>query len=154
MFHYPSQLLIARNTMYQWPHKRRKDDSYQMQFHIKGVEVLRRRQKRARPCNEAWEDHDDYVIKQHTADLGCRLPYLNSTEDVPFRSTKEQMKKMFHHRGDYSGVDPPCKEMKTIRTSYQESTFDIRDEVWARKGTSWISLSYPHEDFKEIFQTR
>ena len=84
----------------------------------------------------------------------CRLPYLNSAEDVPFCSTKEQMKKMFQHRGDYYGVEPPCKEMKTIRTSYQESTLDITDVSWAKKGTFWISLIYPHEDFKEILQTR
>ena len=154
MIHYPNQLLIAGNTKYQWPKKRTKDDSYQMIFHIRGVEVLRRRRKRKRPCNEAWEDHDDYIKKHHTADLRCGLPYLDSTGDVPLCSTKEQMKQMFHHRGDYYGIDPPCREMKTIRTSYHESTFHIGDAPWVRKGTFWMGIIYPYEDFKEILQTR
>ena len=84
----------------------------------------------------------------------CRLPYLDDTEDVPLCSTQEQMKKMFQHQGDSYGVNPPCREMKTIRTSYHESTIDIRAEPWAKKGTFWIGIMYPHEDFKEILQTR
>ena len=83
-----------------------------------------------------------------------KRPYLDITGDVPLCSTKEQMKKMFHHRGDYYGIDPPCREMKTIRTSYHESTFHIGDAPWVRKGTFWMGIIYPYEDFKEILQTR
>ena len=108
LLHYPNQLLIASNKNYQWPETRTKADSYGMMFHITGVEVLKRRQKRDRPCNENWEDHDKYIKKHQSAAMGCRLPYIGDVENVPLCTTKKQMKKKFFYQEDDYGVNPPC----------------------------------------------
>ena len=154
VLHYPNQLLIAGNREHKWPQPRNQDDSYEMKFHVNAVEVLRRRQKRGRPCNQNWEDHDRVIKNKHTNSVGCILPYLDKIDGVPLCSTKEEMMKKFNFREDDYGIDPPCEEMKSIRTSYQESTYDPDKESWATKGNVWIGLVYPLEDFKEISQTR
>lgn len=152
--HSPHQLLISGNREHKWPQPRDKNDSYEMKFHIHGVEVLRRRKKDNRPCNQNWEEHDNLITKQHTQNIGCTLPYLDKVEGIPPCTTKEQMKKKFHFREDHYGVNPPCREMKNIRSSYQESTYDPSKLSWARKGYFWIGLIFPQDDFKEISQTR
>ena len=152
--HYPNQLLIASSKNYQWPQQRTNLDSYSMTFHVLTVEVLKRRQKRERPCNENWEKHDDYIKKQHASDLGCRLPYMGYIEGFPLCSSKDQMTKKFFFQEDDYGVSPPCQEMKAISTKYQESTFNPENFSWARKGTFWIGIVFTKETFKEITQTR
>ena len=154
LIHYPNQLLITSNRMKHWPQDRNIMDSYQMTFRIREAEVLKRRQKRDRPCNENWEEHDTYIKNQYATTLGCRPPYLNKIDGVPICSTKEQMKKMFILREDDYGVSPPCKEMKNILSSYEENSLDSEKLSWARKGVFWIGVVFSDEDFKEISQTR
>ena len=44
--------------------------------------------------------------------------------------------------------------MKKITEKYEEVTLNLQKVSWARKGTFWISIIFPDEDFKEILQTR
>ena len=154
ILHYPNQLYISSNRRYEWPFAREKMDSYMMKFHIRGVEVLRRRQKWNSPCNENWQNQDSEIIHKYTHNLGCRPPYLKPQEGVPLCSTKEQMKKNFHLRTDDYGVLPPCQEMKNIWCWYEESTVDPNILEWGRRGFFWIGIVFSQEDFKEISQIR
>ena len=154
VLHYPNQLLIAGHRKHQWSQKRMKDDCYQMKIVIQGVEVLKRRQKWGDGCNEDWEEEDSYIQKEYANDLGCTPPYINHIDGVPLCSTKEQMSRKFYFRQDDYGMIPPCREMKSIRARYEETTFDPKEESWAKKGIFWIGINFPQEDFKEISQTR
>ena len=153
LIHYPNQMLITSNRNNRWPQERNMTDSYTMNFYIRGAEVLRRRQKRDRPCNENWEQHDSDIKKHFATTLGCRPPYLEKVEGIPLCSTKEQMKKRFNFRQDGYGVNPPCREMKKILSSFEENTWDP-ELSWVRKGIFWIVIFFSDEDFKEISQTR
>lgn len=154
LIHYPNQLLIANNKKNKWPQERNNTDSYTMKFLIRGAEVLRRRQKWERPCNEHWEKHDNYIKNHYATTLGCRPPYLDKIEGVPLCSTKEQMRKVFSLRQDGYGVYPPCREMKGLQSSIEENTWHVDDYSWVRKGVFWIEMVFSDGDFKEISQTR
>ena len=154
--HYPNQLMTSANTYkFTWPHHRYPNESYIMRFRINGVEVLRRRQKRNRPCNEKWYHHDNEIIMEHVTDAGCRPPYLIWPKPVPLCSTDDQIKRAkFSLRTDGYGVLPPCKAMEKIYYTFDESSLDVNMFSWARKGVFWISVHLYDEQFKEITQTR
>ena len=66
-------MLYSTHTLrYTWPQTRQKNESYVMRFKIKGVEVVRRRQKSSQPCNENWEDYDNEIINNHIQKNGCK----------------------------------------------------------------------------------
>ena len=124
-----------------------------MKFHVRAVEVLRRRHKWNRPCNENWANQDIDIKKKHTKYLGCRPPYLQDLEGIPICTTENQMKERFYFRKDGYDVDPPCREMKRILGSYLENT-NPKNHSWATDGSFLIGIVYSDEYFKEISQTR
>ena len=154
ILHYPNQALIAKTLNYLWSHPWNKNESHDMQFQIRGVEVLRRRQKWRRPCHEDWPNYDHYIMKKHVDLVGCRAPYLLLNNRTHLCRTKKQMKKRFYFGIDDINLGPPCREMKKIYESYKESTHD-RDEIsWSKKEFFWLGVTILDDDFKEISETR
>ena len=159
ILHYPNQMLYSTHTLkYAWPQNRDKNESYIMRFKIKGVELVRRRQKKNSPCNENWEDYDYEIIENHIQKVGCRPLYLSSTSNVhhaPVCSTKEQMKNaVFNLRTDEYGVLTPCTSMEEISYEFEESTLDPKNSDWGKEGTFWIGLFFYNSHYKDIFQIR
>ena len=142
----------GKTLKYMWPQNRKSDESYLMRFDIDGVEVLRRRQKRSRPCSDFWAEHDNEIKTKHSDDIGCRLQYKNKTKNTTFCKHKAQMKKLFHLRFDDYGVLPPCQTMEKINYLYSERTLDIKKDSWARRGYFWLGISIAQDHFKEIVQ--
>ena len=153
IIHYPNQLLISKTLKHLWP-PWNKDEVHEMQFQIRGVEVLRRRQKWRRQCHDHWEDYDHYIIKNHLQSVGCRAPYLPSNNDLPPCRMKEEMEKKFYFQTDDYRLKSPCREMKKIYERFDESTHDVKEIIWARRGYFWLSIAISDEDFKEISETR
>ena len=159
LIHYPNQMLYSSNTIkYAWPQDRQKQESYIMRFKLSKVEVLRRRNKERLPCIENWEGYDDLVINNHINSIGCKPVYLNSSSQdisVPLCSTKEEMQyAKLKLRSDGYGLSPPCTSMEEISYEYEESTFNVGETSFARKGTFWIGIFFSNRYFKDIFQTR
>ena len=153
--HYPNQLMVSGKTMkYMWPQQRKMDESYRMRFDINGVEVLRRRQKRSRPCSDFWAEHDNEIKTKHSDNIGCRLQYMHLSKNTTFCKHKEQMKKIFHLRFDDYGVLPPCNTMEKIYYRYTERTLDVDKDTFAKKGYFFIGISVAEDHFKEIVQTK
>ena len=84
----------------------------------------------------------------------CRPPYLNSRKDVPTCSTKKKLKERFYLRSDDYGVKPPCRQMKKITDLYEEHWYNTKKYYWAEKGSFFVNIIFPDEDYKEITQTR
>ena len=154
ILHYPNQLLTASYRKHVWPQKRNAMESYEMRFNIRGIEVLRRRNKRNFPCNENWKDHDNYIKKKYVSALGCRPPYLDYVGDIPPCWMKEQMKEYFYFRQDGYGVNPSCREMKKVFTWYHENTWTVEKGSWGKRGFFFIGIKFYGDDFKEINQIR
>ena len=154
-FHYPNQLLESLRTMHhQWPHVRHENDSYVIRFKITGVEVLNRRQKPNRPCNENSDHHDSTIIDKYLTNIGCKPPYLKSLKHFPNCTSQEQLRKRFYLRTDHYGILPPCKTMDKIYYSIHEDTLDTNKLSWARNGSFWIGIFLHDDHFKDIRQTR
>ena len=151
--HYPNQLLVSYKTIKYWFASRDLNSSYSMRFQIRGIEVVHRRNKNGRPCNEEWNNYDHNIIRQHLDNVGCRPPYLgNDTSKVPLCNNKEQMaRSLMRIRSDY-GSPPPCRSMEKVYYTY--SAGDITKTLWGNPGTFWVNLQIFDPQFKEIFQTR
>ena len=135
LFHYPNQLLLSTKT-------------------VKGVEMLRRRNKRAQPCYVDWKNYDEALMNHHIDRVGCSPPYLNSKKiDAPLCNSTELLKKskFILKTGDYE-LDPPCSSMEKIYYSVEEST--LKNSVWAIKDHFWIGIYLYNHRFKEILKTR
>ena len=153
--HYPNQLMVSGKTMkYMWPQQWKRDKSYLMRFDINSVELLRRRQKRSRPCSDFWADHDNEIKTKHSDEIGCRLHYMHLAKNITFCKHKAQIKKIFKLRFDDYGVLPPCRTMEKINYRYTERTLDFEKDTWALKGYFFIAISVAVDNFKEIAQTK
>ena len=158
ILHYPNQALIAKTLKYLWSLPWNKNESHDLQFQIRGVEVVRRRQKSRRPCHADWPNYDYYIMKKHVDLVGCRAPYLLLDNRTHLCRTQKQMKKRFYFGIDDVNLDPPCREMKKIYVSYTESTNPETGHhvkmSWSKKGYFWLSVTIFDDDFKEISETR
>ena len=154
ILHYPNQMLIAGNRKHVWPQRRNFEESYMMNYQIQGVEVLKRRQARHRPCNENWENYDKEIEKKFTNNIDCRLPYLHRNKEIPICKSKKELQTRFYLQTDYYGVIPPCFEMKRITDQFDEISLDTKKYSWARNGTFIIGILLPDEDYKKITLTR
>ena len=122
--HYPGQMF--RSTIlglgkWEWP-KRTNSSSktFEMSFTRKGMEVLLRRNKRAKPCNEDWLNYDSSVLKGIMRDVGCRPPYYDFS-DLPLCSTMNTMKRVASLTfEDLNNFAPPCRAISTIQFDYEE----------------------------------
>ena len=128
------------------------NDQYVMRFRIDGVEVLKRRNKRSRPCND-WSNFDASIIEHDVKKVGCRTSYQPMVDGIPVCSNKEKTKQASRDRfNDEVEIDPPCKSMEKIYYTYTEG--DQSKTIYAERNKFRI-LIYPYNRrFKEILQTR
>ena len=72
ILHYPNHLMKSvRNRNHNWD-RRTPNDTYEMQFVINDVEVVKRRNKNKHPCNQTGNDYDNSVLLKHSDFVGCR----------------------------------------------------------------------------------
>lgn len=154
LLHYPNQVLKSGKTMkYSFPERRK--DHFIMRYFVTGVEVVRRRDKGDRPCNEDWENYDNSVLSNHVTQIGCRTPYQypNSSSTVPIcNSTEEMEKAQLNLRLDDYGVPPPCRAMEKLYYTYEEESHN--SSHMPGKDHFLVGLFVYDEQFKEIVHSR
>ena len=147
-FHLPNQLVLAGNYgKFTWP-KRNQKKEYVMHFQMQQVAILKRRSKRNEPCIPDTLNYDQTIFYEHADKVGCKAPFQNSSRNMSFCESKEEMKSAF---ADFMGQDKqkkPCISAADITFTYDE--FD-----WTKKGDDWfhVAISYPHH-YKEIVMVR
>ena len=84
-FHYPFQRFHSRGARkYQWKAFKRDERGerncrgFYMQFRIKGVEVLARRNKASVPCNGDWQSDDLILENNIIRSLRCLPPHMSN----------------------------------------------------------------------------
>ena len=153
LVHYPNQLLTSLGSIkYHWA-ERLTNNTYEMKFKVDKLESIRRRNKKAQPCDEDWENYDDGVIAKHTQKIGCIAPYQKIGKEARLCSTKSEMKKSrFFLRSDLNGMLPPCKTLQKVANDYSE--IDLSTTVDAGTNSFWIGIELIDPYFMEITQTR
>ena len=133
--HYPNQfgrhfLLGQRN----WPVRNKNiSESYTTQVNIRSVEIVQRRNKYQRPCNENLEDYDENIIHWITNKIGCQPPYWNYTSVVPLCKTKEELQRastlmLLALEGDLKSLkyteEPPCRGLEQVQFDFRDIDID------------------------------
>jgi hypothetical protein len=153
ILHYPNQLLRSTsNIRVSWPEVKT-NNTYDMKLVVEGTEIIKRRQKSKRPCNQDWKIYDSIVQERHSRNIGCRAPYQTQDNKLrPCLSAHEMEMARFALRYDEYGQAPPCTAMEKITYSYIES--DLSKTIWNDKGNFWIGIYHRSQNFKEIVQIR
>ena len=145
MFHYPNHVLRPSVfAKYSWPHqKEQKGSTYEMDFTIENVEILKQRKK----CKE-WVNYDENVMDIIIQKVGCSPPYYLPKKDVPVCTTTEQMKEMASKivLGKDHGIEPPCKSLESMTYRYSETNYE--GTPWDTVADFWMSMTIPNPIFK------
>ena len=151
IMHYPNHLFKMIPTK-RWAVKRESNDKYKMRYRIDGVEVVKRRNKKSRPCYD-WSNFDAKIIENHIKKVGCRASYQPAFEDVPVCLSQEGTNDASQDRVKLEyGIEPPCKSMETIYYTYSEA--DSSHTHAAEQNMVEILIAPYNKRFKEILQTR
>ena len=151
LLHYPNHFLTSNGNM-RHSLTRESNDKYVMRYSIDGVEVIRRRNKRSRPCYD-WSNLDARIIESHINKVGCRASYQPRFNGISLCSTELEMKNASWNfsKKDY-GIYRPCKSMEKIYYTHTEA--DLSTTIYAKDNMVDIYI-YPYDQkFKEILQTR
>ena len=153
ILHYPNQLLVStENLRYSWP-TRKTNDKFRMMFKINGVEVIKRRNRRRKPCHENWKNYDDFVLLDHLNKVGCRVPYLHTSQSFPWCNSSKTIKAaQLSLKRSFSDKSPPCKSMEKLYYTYEEEEYG--SFIDAEDGVFQVGVWFSSQQFKEITQTR
>ena len=157
MLHTKNQLLTSGTLKFMYP-RRERNDTYSLRYKIKGVEFVRRRNKKNQPCHEDWTNYDEEILKRHVMLSGCSPPYIGSVFNTSPCSTKDQIaSSLFSLRFDDYDVEPPCQGMEKIDYFLEEHVWKEKDIWWNKtssEGAFWFGLYIYDQKFKEIVQIK
>ena len=165
-FGYPNQLYRSMSSAFStWPLRNNgSTKSYRMMFNLKSLEVLRKRQKKDKPCYDK-DNYDGKIVQTLMENVGCSPPIWAGNHSYPPCKTNESLKKI--HAGNvdqFFRVEflngkkylDPCLNIEKIQIDY------VEDNIPSGKGTSdddeegWFTLEFIvlTNKFKEIKQVR
>ena len=131
ILHYPGQIFRSWNLgIGKWAWPKRTNSSSQnfvMAFTRRNMDVLVRRNKRTKSCNEDWLNYDKSILEKQMKFIGCRPPYYYSI-DLPVCSTKENLKKVAPPTPeDLNKYPPACRAISKLQFDYQD--IDEDDDI-------------------------
>ena len=150
ILHYPKQIFRTKWWTNYWPTRQINDSkNYMVSYDIRGMEVVRYRNKRAQPCNEGFPDYDEETLQEILEIVGCRPPYAKSNRNFTLCDNSEQMKDIATRQvrlweGD-NLMHLPCSGIEKLNTGITES-----DEDETRNPYFTISFNVKDITYKEI----
>ena len=98
-----------------------------MHFRTKNIEVITRRNRIRRPCEENWRNYDNSIMEAMMKKAGCRPPHWKTTLDLPICSKPNQMK-ILSKQPDTMEIESfiqPCKVISQLDYTYVEREDDV-----------------------------
>ena len=173
---YPQQVTRFTYNLGHWD-IRNSTEPYSMNFKVKDVEVLRRRNKLQSRCSD-WKNYDTIVEEQALSYIGCRKfrgqtdKYLPSLADYPACRSKEKFQlstkilfdDIVSDSQTFLNITPPCSEIKRLNVVFQEEETNVVRENnnfpstknKLKQGNGWfrVTVQFIKNEFKEIKQMR
>ena len=149
--HLLNQFLVEPYTMKDdWPVPW-KNSSYNMNFLLTGIEVLKRRNKHSRPCVENHSnDFDRYILGTYLLNIGCKPPYLNFLGNFSTCKSKEELKTAYFDAQLFRNtLIKPCTSLENINFRNLGKT-NIRQRTNGKFRVVFVIA----DTFKEIHQER
>ena len=161
MVHLPKQFLLSYQTLkWIWPY-RSKSQSYKSRCLIRAVELVRKRDKQEKGCNEHWQDYDDWISRLHVKENKCRNVYQNDKEygkPMTICNTQESIarSKFYMSIDERKKYAPPCKTMEKVNFEWLENLIEEDNHTKTDKvGHFWFSIGFDlRTGFKELIHTR
>ena len=148
-FNFPQQRLLDWPVNQYWNNLNK--TGYYDWFKVTTVELLKRRNKRSEPCSIEWKELDDWILKQHIEDIGCRAPYIKAYENFPVCDTQVKMKQSIVKWPDATYKYPtPCEGASNIGFKFYDVPFP--GHIF-NPSSLMISVSYTNK-IKIISQSR
>ena len=97
-----------------------------MKFQTKNIEVITRRNRIRKPCEEDWRNYDTRIMEGMMKKAGCRPPHWEKIIDLPVCSKSNQMK-TFARRPRPAQIESfiePCKGISQLDYRYMEVDID------------------------------
>ena len=109
--------------------------NYRMDFRVKNVDVISRRNKPQEPCIMEWKNFDENVMNGMAMQAGCRPKYWNLSADVPICTQTTQMKQFSDQPlpGQIESLSPPCKSIDRLDYVYEEADLDDEADLYTNK---------------------
>ena len=92
--HYPNQAYRQINVgQTKWTHRGvSSQKSYIMEFNLRNVEILQKRDRHREPCLGGVPDYDEHIKLWILKKVGCKPPYWSSTSKLSLCTTFDEMK--------------------------------------------------------------
>ena len=153
-FHFPNQQMRALSTNFGWTSKyadkKNETKFYTRKYFIGNVEVLRRRNKRTKPCIEG--KYDEKIHNEAIRASGCKTPETMSKMEAPFCKSTE----LFDNFNDNVKRKDnlfPCNEMESLLEWHEEED-DIGNKRLKKQlrktGLIQIDVNFLGDLYKEI----
>ena len=154
VFHYPKQISRSNWWTNHWPTRHANDSkNYIMSFNVRGLEVVRFRNKRSQVCEEGFPDYDDETMKDIFKSVGCRPPFAKSMQNIARCKNSKQMKEISRRQiklwEDDNLLHLPCRGIERLNTDFTEL-----DEEETNDPYFTISLNAKDNTYKEIRMKR
>ena len=132
LLHYPGQVSRSWSQgigKWAWPKRSNASSKhFEMSFTRRNMDVIVRRNKYNKRCNEDWKNYDTIVLEHRIREAGCRPPYYYSS-NFPICSTLENMKKVAPLTPDMiNNFDPPCRSISKLQFDYQDVDYDYDED--------------------------
>lgn len=121
--HYPWQRFTAYYTIKRdLPPRMDYGKAYYMEFTVRNIDVITRRNKLKNPCIEDWKHYDKYIMENKMQLVGCRPPHWESTSNLSLCSNKSQMKHFAEQPTtiEVESFPPPCKAIDRLDYTFGE----------------------------------
>ena len=135
--------------------QRQDNSTFSMRFRVESMDILNKRNKNNDPCRDDWKNYDFDILTEHVEEIKCRAPYHILSDQFPFCSTNEQLKRaraFSLSSGIIDDLTHPCKIAEKISYTYEEG--DSEGTGRFSLNEFWISLYFYNRRYKEITQTR
>ena len=145
--------------MYQWPYRDNSSEkNYRMDFKIKKMENLKRRNKIVDPCYEN-NDYDSFIIHGIEKEIGCKPFYRKAEQKLAFCTNQTKMRNISqrieeNYFGSVQEVILPCNEIQQIQFEFDEvdysRIFDFGNDYDFTYGWFMVRLEFQSLTFKEV----
>ena len=167
---YPQQVLRMTAPMGLWPVRQNASDTYAMNFHVRDVVVIRRRNKPGSRCSD-WKNYDSFATDGLLSNVGCRPFNSTSMQKYSACNTKEKMARLYGDtlamiagNLDMAKHNPPCNEIQKIQVSHHEEESNsakeksqfpsLKTDLEKIDGWFRITVQFHANTFMEIKQVR
>ena len=112
-------------------HKRTNRKAYTMNFKLRQLEIVRKRNKWSDPCISDDLNYDEIILTEHLEKVGCKAPYQKTTKDLAICNSKDTLYGAKHDAREFQNSRAACTSASTITFTYEEVDLHFDDKFFS-----------------------